>query len=130
MLRLIITLPFLILLVVFVLFNETPQAMLLPGYSWQSSPGVVTLISAVLFFLLGALMVWFSELRQRRRARRAEQQVRALEIQITELRGQLAQSVAQNVAHDVAHNGAATYQGSVHPGGTTIVPAGLPPASY
>ena len=126
MLRLIITLPFLILLVVFVLFNETPQAMLLPGYSWQSSPGVVTLIAAVLFFLLGALMVWFAELRQRRRARRAEQQVRALETQIAELRGQLAQSVAQNVAN----NGVTTYQGTGHPAGTTIVPASLPPASY
>lgn len=121
MLRLIIALPFLILLVVFVLFNETPQAMLLPGYSWQSSPGVVALIAAVLFFLVGALVVWFSELRQRRRARRAEQQVRALEIQVTELRAQLAQSVAQNVTH----------QGSIpslHAGtGST---SGLPPSAY
>ena len=99
MLRLIILLPFLILLVVFVLLNQTGSAMELPYYSWQSSTGVIALITAVLFFLLGALMLWFAELRQRRRARRAEQQVRGLEAQIAELRVQLAQSVAHNVAH-------------------------------
>ena len=99
MLRLILILPFLILLVVFVLFNQTPGAMELPYLSWQSSVGVVALIAAVVFFLLGALVVWFSELRQRRRARRAEQQVRTLETQIAELRTQLSQSVAQNVAY-------------------------------
>lgn len=116
MLRLIIVLPFLIVLVVFVLFNETQQAMLLPGYSWQSSPGVVALVTSVLFFLVGALVVWLAELRQRRRARRAEQQVRALETQIVELRGQLAQSVAQNVAYPVTPHGA-------------LAPP-LPPAAY
>ena len=41
MLRLILTLPFLILLVVFVLFNQTPGAMELPYLSWQSSVGVI-----------------------------------------------------------------------------------------
>ena len=99
MLRLIILLPFLILLVVFVLLNQAPGTMELPYFSWQSSTGVIALITAVLFFLVGALMIWFAELRQRRRARRAEQQVRALETQIAELRGQLAQSVAHNVVH-------------------------------
>ena len=99
MLRLIILLPFLILLVVFVLLNQTPSAMELPYYSWQSSTGVIALITAALFFLVGALMIWFAELRQRRRARRAEQQVRTLETQIAELRTQLAQSVAHNVAY-------------------------------
>ncbi len=99
MLRLIILLPFLILLVVFVLLNQTPSAMELPYYSWQSSAGVIALITAVLFFLVGALMAWFSELRQRRRARRAEQQIRTQDTQIAELRAQLAQSVAHNVAY-------------------------------
>ena len=99
MLRLILTLPFLILLVVFVLFNQTPGAMELPYLSWQSSVGVIALITAVIFFLVGALFVWFAELRQRRRARRAEQQVRTLETQVAELRTQLSQAVAQNVAY-------------------------------
>lgn len=116
MLRLILTLPFLILLVIFVLFNQTPGTMELPYLSWQSSVGVVALIVAVVFFLVGALFVWFAELRQRRRARRAEQQVRTLETQMTELRAQLAQSVGQNVAH----GGAAMHS----------LPAGLPPGAY
>ena len=114
MLRLILTLPFLILLVVFVLFNQTPGAMELPYLSWQSSVGVIALITAVIFFLVGALFVWFAELRQRRRARRAEQQVRTLEGQVAELRTQLSQAVAQNVAYH----------------GTTAIaahPAGMPP---
>jgi putative membrane protein len=98
MLRLILMLPFLILLVVFVLYNQTPGTMELPSLAWQSSVGVVALIASAVFFLLGALIVWFSELAQRRRARRAEQQVRALETQLAELRGQLTQTVAQQTA--------------------------------
>ncbi len=120
MLRLIILLPFLILLVVFVLLNQTPGTMELPYFSWQSSTGVIALITAVLFFLVGALMAWFSELRQRRRARRAEQQIRGLETQIAELRGQLAQSVAHNVA----------YAGAVPSQGPVAAPAMLPPLGH
>ena len=116
MLRLIILLPFLLLLVVFVLFNQTAGTMELPYVSWQSSTGVIALVTAVLFFLAGALMVWFAELRQRRRARRAEQQVRGLETQLADLRNQLAQSVARNVA----------YTGATLPG-TAAAPAILPP---
>jgi len=41
-------------------------------------------------FLLGALVVWTSELGQRRRARRAEHTVRLLEAQVQQLRGHSA----------------------------------------
>lgn len=99
MFRLILMLPFLILLVVFVLYNQTPGTMELPSLAWQSSVGVIALISAAVFFLLGALIVWFSELAQRRRARRAEQQVRALESQIAELHGQLTQAASLAAQH-------------------------------
>lgn len=118
MLRLIITLPFLILLVVFVVDNTTPGAMELPYLSWQSSPGVVALVASVAAFLLGILFMWFAELRQRRRARRAEQQVKLLEQQVGELRAQLAQSVAQGIANPGL---------VLHPTGTGILP---PPASF
>ena len=118
MLRLILTLPFLILLVVFVLFNQTPGAMELPYLSWQSSVGVIALITAVIFFLVGALFVWFAELRQRRRARRAEQPVRALETQVAELRTQLSQAVAQNVAY----HGTTTVVTQPGPGTLPIAP--------
>jgi uncharacterized integral membrane protein len=44
------------------------------------------LIAMALAFLLGALVVWVSELAQRRRARRAERTVRLLEAQVEELK--------------------------------------------
>jgi lipopolysaccharide assembly protein A len=119
MLRLIITLPFLIALVVFVLYNQTSQPMSVPDYSWQSSVGVVALVTAVVFFLLGALFVWFAELRQRRRARRAEAQVRTLETQNNDLRTQLAQAAAQNAAYQAAHQSAPP--GTI-PGTVSVVP--------
>ena len=122
MLRLIITLPFLILLVVFVLYNQVSTAIDLPGYSWQSSIGVIALIVAVGFFLLGALFVWFSELRQRRRARRAEATIRIQDTQIAELRAQLAQAVGQNVA----------YHGTTIPSasGMPMIAPGATPTTY
>ncbi len=115
MLRLILTLPFLILLVVFVVYNPTASDAKLPGLPpWSSSLGVITLVTAVIFFLVGALFVWFAELRQRGRARRAEQQVRTLEGQVAELRTQLSQAVAQNVAY----HGTTTV--AAHPGPGTL----------
>jgi hypothetical protein len=44
-------------------------------------------------FLLGALVVWMSELSQRRRARRAEQTVRLLEAQIEALQARVTPSL-------------------------------------
>ncbi|MCQ8278068.1 lipopolysaccharide assembly protein LapA domain-containing protein [Acetobacteraceae bacterium KSS8] len=96
MLRLIMMLPFLIVLVAFVLMNQTPSSMELPSLSWQSSAGAIALISAGVFFVLGALLVWFSELGQRRRARRAEQQVKQLEAKLADLHAQMSQAVAQH----------------------------------
>lgn len=105
MLQLIMMLPFLIVLVAFVLMNQTPAAMELPSLSWQSSAGAVALIFAGVFFLLGALLVWFSELGQRRRARRAEQQVKQLEAKLAELHAQMSQAVAQHSTTYVATPG-------------------------
>ena len=97
MLRLIVTLPFLVILIVFAIYNQEIVTLSGPGgYSRQFSLAVLTMIVAVVFFLIGGLAVWFAELRQRRRARRAEQSVRALETQISELKLQLAQAVTQN----------------------------------
>jgi lipopolysaccharide assembly protein A len=97
MLRLIITLPFLAVLVLFAIYNQQIVTLSGPnGYSRQSSLAVVVMVVAIIFFLIGGLSVWFAELRQRRRARRAEQSVRGLETQIAELKLQLAQAVTQN----------------------------------
>lgn len=106
MVRLIVMLPFLIVLVAFVLMNQTPGTMELPSLAWQSSAGVVALITAAVFFVLGALLVWFSELGQRRRARRAEQQVKVLETQLADLHAQMTQAVAQHAAYSAAAPGA------------------------
>ena len=96
MLRLFIMLPFVIVLIVFAAYNQEVVTLAGPyGYAKPFSLAVLVIIVAVLFFLIGAVAVWFAELRQRRRARRAEQSVRALEAQNAELRLQLAQSVTQ-----------------------------------
>jgi uncharacterized integral membrane protein len=97
MLRLFITLPFLAVLIVFAVYNQQIVTLSAPGdYSRQSSLAVLVMVVAIVFFLVGCLAVWFAELRQRRRARRAEQAVRALETQVAELKLQLAQAVTQN----------------------------------
>lgn len=92
MLRLLVTLPFLLGLIVFSACNQDSIQMWFLDWGWKSSVGVLTLIVAAAFFLLGAVTVWFAELRQRGRARRAEQQVRTLEEQVAELRRQQAET--------------------------------------
>ena len=97
MLRLLITLPFLVALIIFAFDNQEVVTLSWPGgYSRQTSLAVLMIAVAVVFFLVGGLTVWFAELRQRRRARRAEQAVRGLETQLSELKLQLAQAVTQN----------------------------------
>lgn len=92
MLRLLITVPFLLVLIIFSACNQDSVTIWFLDWSWKSSVGVLTLIVAAAFFILGALSVWFAELRQRGRARRAEQQVRVLEDQAAELRRQQAET--------------------------------------
>ena len=116
MLRLLITLPFLVLLVVFAIYNQEIVTISMPGgYSRQTSPAVLVMVVAVVFFLVGAVAVWFAELRQRRRARRAEQSVRGLEAQLAELRLQLAQAAAQAAAqaHPIRQGASGTVQSYV-----------------
>jgi uncharacterized integral membrane protein len=86
--RLVIALPFLLLLVLFALSNPQPvQIGIWPtDYTWDVPLSLAVLIAMAAAFLLGALIVWFSELRQRRRARRAEYTVRLLEEQVRDLR--------------------------------------------
>ncbi|TWB11141.1 LapA family protein [Gluconacetobacter diazotrophicus] len=93
MVRLLVTLPFLLILIIFSACNQEPIQIWFLDWGWKSSVGVLTLIVAAFFFILGAVSVWFAELRQRGRARRAEQQVRTLEDQIAELRRQQAETL-------------------------------------
>lgn len=122
MLRLLITLPFLIALIVFAIYNQQVVSLSLPGYSRQSTLGLLVIVIALVFFLVGAIAVWFAELRQRRRARRAEQAARALEAQLADVRSQLAQAHAQA---QVRGDGVATPSGGVSP---YALPAPQPPS--
>jgi len=92
--RLLILAPFLLLIVLFALSNSAPvQIGLWPtGLSLEMPLSLAILGGMALAFLLGGLLVWISELGQRRRARRAEQAVRLLEAQVQQLKARLPQA--------------------------------------
>ncbi len=88
MLGLIFISPFLLLLVLFALSNESVvQIGLWPtDLSVQAPLSVAVLVISAVFFLLGAIVVGMGSLAQRRRARRAESKVRALEAEMSQLK--------------------------------------------
>ncbi|GAB3592060.1 LapA family protein [Acetobacter peroxydans] len=90
MIRLILVVPFLLVLVAFTASNQDPLDMWLLTYSWKTSAGVLALTVACIAFILGAFCLWVVELRQRRRARKAEQHVRELEAQLAQAQAVLA----------------------------------------
>lgn len=89
--RLVISVLFLILIVLFVLSNRASVEIGLwpTDFIWQVPLSIAVLIGAAIAFLVGALLVWITELGQRRRARRAEAIVRLLEEQVKELQARL-----------------------------------------
>ncbi len=92
--RLLIALPLLGILVVFALSNTAPVPLRFwpTDYALELPLSLAVLAGLAIAFLVGAPIVWMSELAQRRRARRAEQTVRLLEAQVQELKAQLAQA--------------------------------------
>lgn len=95
MLFLIVTFILCLPLVLFLLSNtEIVRLGLWPtDYSIEVHLSLAILIAMAIAFLLGALVVWMSELSQRRRARRAEQTVRLLEAQIEALQARVTPSL-------------------------------------
>lgn len=95
MLFLIVTFILCLPLVLFLLSNtELVRLGLWPtDYSVEVHLSLAILIAMAIAFLLGALVVWMSELAQRRRARRAERTVRLLEAQIEALQARVAPSL-------------------------------------
>ncbi|GAN53463.1 lipopolysaccharide assembly protein LapA domain-containing protein [Tanticharoenia sakaeratensis] len=89
MLRLLIVLPFILALVIFAVTNPDPQQMWFVSYGWKTPAGILALATGAIFFVLGAFALWLGELRQRRRARRAEAQVRQLQAQVVDLHNRL-----------------------------------------
>jgi putative membrane protein len=92
--RWLILAPFLLLLVLFALSNTKPVRVDLwpTGWSLDAPLSLAILGAMALAFLIGGLLVWIAELGQRRRARRAEQAVRLLEVQVQELKSRLPQA--------------------------------------
>ncbi|MGA9865826.1 MAG: lipopolysaccharide assembly protein LapA domain-containing protein [Acetobacteraceae bacterium] len=88
--RLLLATPFLIVLVLFALSNREPVVLKF----WPTDlalevplAGAVLAVAAVAF-LLGACIVWLSELRVRRRARRAEARAEVLQDELRALQAQ------------------------------------------
>lgn len=88
LLRVLIAVPLLLLLVLFALSNTTSVRLTLwpTDFSLEWPLSAAMLVAAAFAFFVGAVLVWFSELAQRRRAWRAEHTVRLLEEQIRELK--------------------------------------------
>lgn len=90
--RYVLVIPVLLILVLFALSNTQPVRLGL----WPTWYGIETPLSAAMLvamavaFLLGAILVWFAELGQRRRARKAERTVRALQDEVQQLRARLS----------------------------------------
>lgn len=99
MIRLIIAIPFLLLLVLFALSNPQPTAFGLWGtdYSVTLPLSLAVLGAMAVAFIGGALLLWMSVLAARRRARRAEYAARLLEAQVAELKAKLAPVPAARV---------------------------------
>jgi lipopolysaccharide assembly protein A len=92
MLFLIVTFILCVPLVLFALSNtEVVRLGLWPtDYGIDVHLSIAILVAMAIAFLLGALVVWLSEMSQRRRARRAERTVRLLEAQIATLQARTA----------------------------------------
>ena len=105
MLGLIFIAPFLLLLVLFALSNQgTVDLGLWPtDLSVQAPLSVAVLVASAVFFLLGAIVVGLGSLAQRRRARRAENRVRTLESEITQLKLRLAPDVRGSDLRVIEH---------------------------
>ncbi|GBR47428.1 lipopolysaccharide assembly protein LapA domain-containing protein [Neokomagataea thailandica] len=89
MLRILLIILFLAPLVVFALSNPMEQDIWFFFLGWKLSIGTLALGVGLLGVLIGFIVGWVGELRQRSRARRAEQQVRSLEGQLIELHQRL-----------------------------------------
>ena len=91
LLRWLLFAPFLLLLVIFMLSNRTLVTIGLwpTDVKWAVPLSIAMLIGAAIAWVLGAALVWISELSLRRRARRAEMEVRLLAEQLRELKAQM-----------------------------------------
>jgi uncharacterized integral membrane protein len=87
-LRLILLSPLLLLLGLFAVSNTAvvPIGLWPTGWSVEAPVSAAILAGMAGAFLLGALLVWFGRLGERRRLRRAEAQVAALQAELDRVR--------------------------------------------
>ena len=92
MIRLILILPVVAVLMSFALSNRAPvQLGLWPTDIVIEVPVSVAVLGGMaVAFVLGALMTWFGSLGHRRRANRAESQLRAAKAQVEDMRSRVA----------------------------------------
>jgi uncharacterized integral membrane protein len=91
-LRLILLSPLLLILVLFAVSNTQRVAIGLwpTGLSVEMPVSVAILLGMAAAFALGAAITWFAALTHRRRARRAEAKVAALQAELAALRARSA----------------------------------------
>ena len=96
MLFLIVTFVLCVPLVLFALSNtEMVRLGIWPtDYAIDVHLSLAILVAMAIAFVLGAVVVWFAELAQRRRARKAERTVRLLEAQVEDLKGRITPPLA------------------------------------
>jgi lipopolysaccharide assembly protein A len=91
MIRALIYVPLAFVLVLFAMSNrESAHLGLWPfDYSLELPLSIALLIAFAIAFLLGALLLWFSAISARLRARRAEHAIKMLESQVADLKSRL-----------------------------------------
>jgi lipopolysaccharide assembly protein A len=94
--RLLLAVPFLVVLVAFALSNQQPVTVGLWPFdgSLQVPLSIAVLVPMGVSFFLGALLLWFSAVSARRQARRAERKALRVDAEASELRRRLDQAVA------------------------------------
>jgi uncharacterized integral membrane protein len=100
MLRALFYLPVAFVLVLFALSNPQPvQLGIWPtDFSRELPLSVALLLASGVAFLLGALLLWFSVLAARLRARRAEHAIKLLESQVKDLKAKLEAAAPKSPA--------------------------------
>jgi uncharacterized integral membrane protein len=115
MLRILVALPFLLLLVLFALSNTrtVPLGLWPTDLQFELPLALAILVAAGIAFLLGAMVLWVSAVAARLRARRAEHGVRVLEARVAELQAELARvpEVAKRAAATDAVPALQTWRG-------------------
>lgn len=96
MIRLLIGILFIAPFVLLSVSNLDQITIWFVSFDWQIVTGKLILAITIISLVMGFMLGWIGELRQRRRARRAEGQTRSLEKEIVELHKKINQLQASS----------------------------------